>query len=168
MVVRSGNYVQDMIPRPGSAARRTLGLSVARLERHRGEAVVGTEGVYRQERTDVEPHKRQEFERMGQEDADMILHRLGMTPHSTERFYRLDEDATYVVTFAETPDIPAGHVGVVRPRKTLWASGVLMNSHIVGPEQTRIDALLYQRDSFTLIAEGATIAELVVVESATE
>lgn len=164
MVFRSGNFAQERVPHAATEAVRTL--TIESLYRQRGDAVVGDEGLLRRERGEVEPYSRREFEQRAQEDAVELLGRLGLDRTSSERFYRIDDEDSYFVEFAEPIDVPAGHVGLVRPRDTLRRAGVIIETAFVGPEDETVEALALLEDAFVLVAENAAVAELVVVETA--
>ena len=162
MVRRSGTYVEDRFPTSGT--KETLPLSIDTLYSQHGEAVVGENGVLRPERKKLEPRTRRQFSTMGQGDADALLQKLGLSPTSDKRFYRIDENGAYMVTFNERVKIPDGHLGIVKPRENLRATGVLLNASYVEPGDNVVDATLFIEDQFGLLAEGTAIADLAVVE----
>lgn len=161
MVNRTGNFVQSRIPASDTLKSRSL--SIETVYRQRGDAVVGDEGLFHRERSVVEPRSRREFDQRAKEDAVDVLGRLGMGPSSTERFYRIDDEAIYFVEFNESQIVPEGHVGIIRPRQTLRRSGALLEASFVDPGQETIEAAVAVEDQFVLLAEDATVAELVVV-----
>lgn len=163
MVNRTGNFVQDRVPTAGGYP--SLPLSVAAVYRQRGDAVVGDGGLLRRERSEVPPRSRYEFEQRAHEDAVDLLGRLGIDADGDERFYRIDEEDTYFVEFGQSVNVPSGHVGVVRPRETFRRAGALMETSFVAPDQGTVEAHVFVEDAFLLFAEGATVAELVVVET---
>lgn len=164
MVNRTGNFVQSRVP--ASETLKSRSLSIETVYRQRGDVVVGDEGLFHRERSVVEPRSRREFEQRAKEDAVDVLGRLGMGPSSTERFYRIGDEACYFVEFGESVTVPEEHVGIVRSRETLRCSGALMEAAFVDPGQETIEAGLYVDDQFVLLAEDATLAELVVVRTA--
>lgn len=163
MVNRTGNFVQSRVPASDTLKSRSL--SIESVYRQRGDVVVGDEGLFHRERSEVEPRSRREFEQRAREDAVDVLGRLGMGPSSTERFYRITDEATYFVEFSESQVVPDGHVGVVRPRETLRRSGALLQTAFVDPGQETIEAAVSVDDQFVLLAEDTTVAELVVVRT---
>jgi deoxycytidine triphosphate deaminase len=164
MVQRTGNFVQDRVP--ASETLQSQALSIDAVYKQSGNAVVGDEGLLRRERTEVDPYGCREFEQRAQSDAVDILGKLGMDRTSTERFYRIGDEDSYFVEFEESVIVPDGHVGVVRPRGTLRRSGVLMETAYVEPGQEDIEAHVFVEDRFVLLAEEATVAEMVVVKTA--
>lgn len=164
MVQRSGNWVQDRVP--ASDALQSQALSIASVYKQSGSAVVGDEGLLRRERTEVDPYSRREFEQRAQSDAVDILGKLGMDRSSTERFFRIGDEDSYFVEFEQSVVVPEGHVGIVRPRDSLRRSGVLLETASVGPGQEDVEAHAFVEDRFVLLAEDATVAEMVVVETA--
>ena len=163
MVQRTGTFVQDRVP--AGETLRSQPLSVAAVHKQTGNAVVGDEGLLRRERTAVDAYSRREFEQRAQSDAVDILGRLGVDRTSQQRFYRVDDEDSYFVEFAESVAIPDGHVGIVRPRDSLRRSGVLMETAFVEPGQSEVESHVFVEDRFVLLAEAATVAELVVVEA---
>lgn len=164
MVRRSGTYVEDSFDGAGSG--RAFPLSIGTIYNQQGEAVVGEAGVVRPERSEIQPRRRREHQQRGHEDADNLLKRAGLDPRSTERFYRLDDQGTYVVVFQEAPAIPEEGMGLVRPADNLRNAGIVMNASFIEADDSVIEATLLVVDKFTLLAEDATIAELAVVPSA--
>lgn len=164
MVQRSGNWVQDHVP--ASKTLRSQALSIAAVHKQSGSAVVGDEGLLRRERTAVDPYSRREYEQRAQEDAVDILGKLGMERTSSERFYRIGDEDSYFVEFEQSVVVPEGHVGIVQPRDSLLRSGVLLETAFVEPGQEDVEAQLFIEDRFVLLAEDATVAELVVVKTA--
>lgn len=161
MVNRTGNFVQDRIP--ASEKLRSRSLSVAAVERQRGDAVVGDEGLLHRERSSVTPRSRREFEQRAKEDAVEVLRRLGIEPSSSQRFYRVDDEGSYFVQFEESVTVPEGHVGLVRPRDGLRRSGALVETTFLSPGTSRVEVGLFVDDQVILLAEDATLAEVVVV-----
>jgi deoxycytidine triphosphate deaminase len=164
MVHRSGNFVQDRVPE--SEDLQSQALSIEAVHKQRGNAVVGDEGLLRRERSTVDAYSRREYEQRAQSDAVDILGRLGMDRSSTERFYRIGDEDSYFIEFAESVIVPEGHVGVVRPRDTLRRSGLLLETAFVEPGQEDVETHVFVEDRFVLLAEDATVAEMVVVKTA--
>ena len=164
MVQRTGDYVRDSYAEAGSG--RGDALSVGRLWSQPGPAAVGAADTFRPERREVEPLTRRELETRGHEDADALLLRAGVDPRSGDGFYRLEQGTTYVVSFAESPTVPSGGVGLVRPSENLRNAGIALDAGLVQPGQTDVEATLHVVDQFGVVAEGAPIAELVVVPTA--
>lgn len=164
MVNRTGNFVQSRVPASDTLKSRSL--SIGTVYRQRGDVVVGDEGLFHRERSAVEPRSRREFEQRAKEDAVDVLGRLGMGPSSLERFYRIGDEDTYFVEFSESVTVPEDHVGIVRSRETLRRSGALMETAFVDPGQETVEVAVYVDDQFVLLAEDATVAEVVVVETA--
>jgi hypothetical protein len=164
MVRRSGSYVQDRYDSPAAGLAQPL--SIDAVYSQHGETVIGDRGVFRPEPAELEPLRRREFSQRGQEDADSLLSRVGLDPDATERFYRLDDEGTYVVEFAEAPAVPDGGVGLVRPRGPLRDGGVVTNAGFVAPDDDAVEATLLVNEGFSLLAAGAVVAELQVVPNA--
>ena len=164
MVQRSGTFVQDRVP--ASETLQSQALSIATVHKQTGNAVVGDEGLLRRERTEVDPYSRREYEQRAQSDAVDVLGRLGMDRSSTQQFYRIGDEDSFFIEFEESVIVPEGYVGIVRPRDTLRRAGVLMESAFVDPGQEDVEAHVFVEDRFVLLAEDATVAEMVVVKAA--
>jgi hypothetical protein len=164
MVQRSGSYVRDSLSTPG--AGRGDALSIGSVYSQPGAAIVASSEAFRPERKPHEALTRRELKTRGHNDADSLLMQAGVDGRSHDRFYRLEEDTTYVVEFAESVTVPKGGIGLVRPTETLRTAGVLLDADLVQPGQTDVEATLHVTDQFSVLAAGAAIAELVVVPTA--
>jgi deoxycytidine triphosphate deaminase len=150
---------------PASDRLKSQPLSIATVHRQRGNAVVGDGGLLRRERSAVDPRSRREFDQRAQEDAVDLLGRLGIEKTSTDRFYRLDDDDSYFLEFSESVIVPAEHVGLIQPRGSLMKSGALLETTFVDPDQETVEAHAFVEDGLVLLAEDATVAELVVARA---
>jgi hypothetical protein len=164
MVQRTGSYVRDSYDEAGSGRGKPL--SIRQLYSQPGPSAVGAADTFRPERREVEPLTRRELETRGHEDADALLMRAGVDGRSTDGFYRLERGTTYVAEFAESPTVPSGGIGLVRPSENLRNAGIGLDAGLVQPGQSTVEATLHVVDDFGVIAEGAPIAELVVVPTA--
>jgi deoxycytidine triphosphate deaminase len=163
MVQRTGNFTQERVP--VSDRLKSQPLSIEAVYRQGGNAVVGDEGLLRRERSEVEPRSRREFQQRAKEDAVDLLGKVGIDPHSRERFYLVDEDDNYFVEFTESVIVPTEHVGLIQPRGTLMKSGAMLETTFVEPEQEDVMAQVFVDDGLVLLAEDATVAELVVARA---
>lgn len=163
MVQRTGNFTQEQVP--ANDRLKSQPLSIEAVYRQGGNAVVGDEGLLRRERSEVQPRSRRELQQRAKEDAVDLLGRVGMDPHSQERFYLVDEDDTYFLEFSETVIVPAEHVGLIQPRGTLMKSGAMLETTFVDPDMETVEAQVYVDDGLVLLAEDATVAELVVARA---
>lgn len=164
MVRRSATFVQESFPSRESLSNREL--SVERIHRQRGPAVVGEQGLMRPERTEMEPVTRRQLDQQGRGDSSSVLGSLGVDLRSDRRFYRLEAEGTYVVEFAENVVVPPDSVGFVSPGEHLCKAGVLLETSLVEPGETSIGATVSVVEGFALLAAGATIAEFVVLPTA--
>lgn len=163
MVQRTGNFMQERVP--ASDRLKSQPLSIETVYRQGGNAVVGDEGLLRRERSEVDPRSRREFQQRAKEDAVDLLGKVGVDPTSRERFYRIDEDDNYFLEFNESVIVPTEHVGLIQPRGTLMKSGVILETTFVDPEGDDVEAQVFVDDGLVLLAEDATVAELVVVKA---
>jgi len=164
MVFRSGSFVEERLDIEGVGREYSKNLSIDTISRQRGDAVVGSDGVVRRERSELSRRTRHHYKQRAKEDADKLLREAGVDVDADEQFYRLNDDESYYVEFAEEVDVPDGHVGLVFPRENLLGAGVRLHSTYVGPGQDECEALLTIEERFVLVSAGAEIAELVVIE----
>lgn len=166
MVIRMNDYVEERLLGPAVAGREhSQELSPGAVYRQDGYAVVGSSGLLRQERAAVNTHTRDYYEKRGQADASTLLGEAGVEEGSEMSFYRLTDEHTYYVEFAETPTVPDGHVGLVLPQENLLRAGVMSHAAPVGPEEDAAEALLHVKANNVLVDSEASVAELVVVDA---
>lgn len=163
MVIRSGKFVEERLEIDAARREYSTNLSIDTIYRQRGDAVVGSAGVVRRERSELSRRTRRHYQQRGRDDAEALLREAGVEARSEEEFFRLNDEETYYVEFAEELDVPEGHVGLVFPRENLLRAGVRMHTSYVGPGQDECEALVTLEDRFVLVSAGAEVAELVVV-----
>ncbi len=115
MVVRMNDYVEERLPTPAELGRDSRTLTPGAVYQQDGYAVVGSGGLLRQERVELNTHTRDYYEKRGQADASTLLGEAGVASDSEREFYRLTDDHTYYVEFEEALDVPPDHVGLVLP-----------------------------------------------------
>lgn len=165
MVIRMNDYVEERLPGPASAGRvHSRELSPGTVYRQDGYAVVGSSGLLRQERVELNTHRRSFYEKRGHSDASTLLGEAGVADDSDREFYRLTDEHTYYVEFEETLSVPEGKVGFVVPQENLLRAGVMSHASPVGAEEETAEALLHVKANNVLIDREAGIGELVVVE----
>lgn len=164
MVIRSSRFVEERLDLDEAGRTYSKNLSIDTIYRQRGDAVVGSVGVVRRERSELTTHTRNHYQQRAHEDADDLLREAGVGRDSDEQFYRLNDEDTFYVEFEEEIDVPEGHVGLIFPRENLLRAGVLMHTTYMGPGEASAEALLMLEDRFVLISAGAEIAEMVVIE----
>lgn len=164
MVVRSGNFVRDEAT--AATDRATATLSIEAVHYQRGDAVVDDDVCLHRERGEVTPRTRREFQQRANDEAATLLNSFGVDSASDERFYRLADRGAYVLTFSESVSVPTGHVGLVEPRDVLFDSGAVATTRFVLPGEETVTLSLTVDDEVVLLAEGATVADMVVVERA--
>jgi len=165
MVIRSGNFIEERLRLSDTGRTYSRNLSIDTIYRQRGDAVVGSGGVVRRQRSELSKRTRHHYKQRAREDADALLREAGVDVDDEEEFYRLEDDETYYVEFAEEIDVPPDHVGLTFPRENLLRSGVKLHSSYMGPAEDTGEALLSLEDRFVLISAGAEIAEVVVLEA---
>lgn len=159
------DYVEERMPGPAAAGRdHSAELSPGTVYRQDGYAVVGSSGLLRQDRVELNTHRREFYEKRGHSDADTLLAEAGVASDSDREFYRLTEEHTYYVEFEETLEVPEGHVGLLSPQENLLRAGVMSHASPIGAAETTAEALLHVKANNVLIDREATIAELVVLE----
>lgn len=167
MVIRMNDYVEERMPGPASAGRvRSRELSPGTIYRQDGYAVVGSSGLLRQDRVELNTHRRDFYEKRGHSDASTLLGEAGVADDSDREFYRLTDEHTYYVEFDEDLAVPEGHVGLVLPQENLLRAGVMSHASPIGPEENVAEALLHVKSNNVLVDREAGIAELVVVDPA--
>lgn len=164
MVIRPSKFVEERLALDEAGRTYSKNLSIDAIYRQRGDAVVGSAGVVRRERSELSTHTRNHYQQRAHEDADALLSEAGVGRNSEEQFYRLNDEDTFYVEFAEDIDVPEDHVGLIFPRENLLRAGVLMHTTYMGPGEETAEALLMLEDRFVLVSEGAEIAEMIVVE----
>ncbi len=166
MVIRMNDYVEERLPAPAELGRAdSRALTPGAIYRQDGYAVVGSGGLLRQERVELNTHTRDYYEKRGQADASALLGEAGVAENSDREFYRLTEDHTYYVEFEEDLDVPEDHVGLVLPQENLLRAGVMSHASPVGADESDAEALLHVKANNVLIDVEATIGELVTFES---
>lgn len=165
MVHRSTDWVEEAVP-DSDALGRTYSkeLTIGRLYRQRGDAVLASDETMREKRSEIEPKTWYQYRQHGRSDADTLLQRFGEDRSSGRKFYRLDDEDAFIVRFDEETDVPEGQVGYVAPKESLLSIGVQMHGSFVGPGEPMTGAMLFLEDKVAVIAEDAPIGELVVWE----
>jgi len=163
MVHRSTDWVDERVPGSDDLGRPySRELTIGRLYRQRGDAVLAGGETMREKRKEVEPRTWYEYRQHGRSEADTLLQRFGEDRSSNRKFYRLDDEDAYIVRFEERTEVPDGRVGYVAPKEALLSVGVQMYGSFVGADEPRTGAMLYLDDKVALLGEDEAIAELVV------
>lgn len=163
MVHRSTDWVDEQVPGSAALGRHySKELTIGRLYRQRGDAVLAGGETMREKRSEVQPRTWYQYRQQGKSDADTLLQRFGEDRSSDRKFYRLDDDHAYIVRFDEPTDVPEGKVGYVAPKEALLSVGVQMHGSFVGPNEPRTGAMLFLEDKVALVGEDESVAEFVV------
>ncbi|PSQ18578.1 hypothetical protein BRD00_04630 [Halobacteriales archaeon QS_8_69_26] len=165
MVHRSTDWIGEHVPGSDALGRPySEELTIGRLYRQRGDAVLASGETMREKRSEIDPKTWYEYRQHGRSDADTLLQRFGEDRSSNRRFYRLDDEDAFIVRFEEDTRVPEGHVGYVAPKESLLSIGVHMHGSFVGADEPMTGGMLYLEDKVALVGEDAAIAELVVWE----
>lgn len=165
MVHRSTDWVEEQVPGSDALGRGySKELTIGRLYRQRGDAVLAAGETMREKRSEIDPKTWYEFRQQGRSDADTLLQRFGEDRSSGRKFYRLDDEDPFIARFEEGTRVPPGHVGYVAPKESLLSIGVHMHGSFVGPDEPMTGAMLYLDDKVAVVGEDAAVAELVVWE----
>jgi deoxycytidine triphosphate deaminase len=167
MVVRMNEYVKKRLAGPGEMGRtESVELSIDAVYRQGGHAVVGSEGVLHQDRTELPAHPKEHFEKRGESDANTLLSEAGVGRADDREFYRLSSDEIYYVEFEEEVDVPEGKVGLIAPQETLLWAGVMLHASLMGSEESVAEALIGVEEDSVLLQSSSSIAELVTLHPA--
>lgn len=167
MVIRMNEYVKERVSGPESLGRTfSRELSIDTVYRQGGHAVVGSEGLLHQERSELPTHGRNYYEKRGHSDANTLLEEVGVPADSDREFYRLSEDEIYYVVFQDEIDIPDGKFGLIAPQETLLRAGIMMHTSLIGSDEDTAEALIAVEENSVLLQDSSTVAELVVLDPA--
>jgi deoxycytidine triphosphate deaminase len=165
MVVRMNEYVKRRLTGPGEMGRtESIELSIESVYRQGGHAVVGSEGVLHQERTELPAHPKAHYDKRGESDAATLLSEAGVERTSDREFYRLSSDEIYYVKFEEEIDVPEGNVGFVAPQETLLWAGIMLHASPMGSEEDVAEALIGVEEDSVLLQASSSIAEMLILD----